>query len=370
MIKKKLTKVTTFFLIYLFVFAVADILFSNFIYKQDIQNNCYKYTENFYYLKKNCYAKEKWLKNSLSYSVHTDNNGFRFSGKKNSKNFDKIVTFSGGSFTYGMGMDYNNTFVGMIESSNKELNIINLGLAGYSTSAFNYQLKKLISNKMYPKKIFVALDVLDVSNETSRWGEKIGYEHPVLIKKEVINVENIDKVKEFKRKNFKGSRLLARSVNNFFRYLRFYFTTLEKQPDKSIKTPWGSFLYTNIEDIDKSLWEPLSFEKGILKIKKNIGEISKLAQSINAEFYIIIYPWPDALQYGQNNFNWEEFADNLCLDVSCTKLINLFPDFRNIKENSKNWIREIYIKDDMHLTKFGHKIVSKKILKVGFDQSF
>ena len=91
-----------------------------------------------------------------------------------------------------------------------------------------------------------------------------------------------------------------------------------------------------------------------------------MAQSINAEFYIIIYPWPDALEYGQNNFNWEEFANDLCVNVSCTKLINLFPDFKDIKENSRNWISEIYIKNDMHMREFGHKIVAEKILKIAF----
>ena len=37
------------------------------------------------------------------------------------------------------------------------------------------------------------------------------------------------------------------------------------------------------------------------------------------------------------------------------------------KENSKNWTSKIYIKDDMHLREFGHKIVAKKILNVGFN---
>ena len=92
-----------------------------------------------------------------------------------------------------------------------------------------------------------------------------------------------------------------------------------------------------------------------------------MAKSINAEFYIIIYPWPDALEYGQKNFNWEDFANNLCVNVSCTKLINLFPNFKHIKENSNNWLSKIYIKDDMHLSAFGQKIVADKILRVGFN---
>ena len=44
-----------------------------------------------------------------------------------------------------------------------------------------------------------------------------------------------------------------------------------------------------------------------------------------------------------------------------------FPEFREIKKNSKDWISKIYIKDDMHLNAFGHKVVAEKILKVGFN---
>ena len=365
-INQKMNKTPVYISIYLFFFIIGDILFSNFIYKDSVQSNCYKYTEYFHYLKKNCHAKEKWLKNSLSYEVYTDNNGFRFSGK-NSDALNQIATFSGGSFTYGMGIEHKKTFVGLVENVKEDFKVINLGVPGYSTSVFNYQLKKLISNKIYPKKIFIVLDVLDISNEASLWDKKNGYEHPVKVKKNIIQVEDNNKLQNLKKNNLKGSRLIARSINNFFRSIRLYFTTLGKEPDKSIKTPWGSFLYTDLKETEQWLWEPFGFNQGISKVTKNMKEISKMAQSINSEFYIIIYPWPDALEYGQNNFNWEKFADDLCMNVSCTKLINLFPDFKYIKKNSKNWISKIYIKDDMHLNEFGHKIVAKKILKVGFN---
>ena len=367
MMKIKITTIIIYVSVYLIFFLITDILFSNFIYKNDIHNNCYKYTENFHYLKKNCHAKEKWLRNSLSYDVYTDHNGFRFSEKKNNNNsVNKIATFSGGSFTYGMGFDHKKTFVGLIENAKEEYKIINLGVPGYSTSAFNYQLKKLINDKIYPKKIFVVLDVLDVSNEASLWDKKDEYEYPVKVKKNIINVEDTRSLQNFKRNNFKISRLIARSINDFFRSIRLYFSNFEKTK-KTGQTAYGSFLYTNIKDTEQWLWEPFGFNQGIFKVSKNIEEISIMAKSINAEFYIVIYPWPDALEYGQKNFNWEDFSNNLCVNVSCTKLINLFPDFRHIKENSNNWLSKIYIKDDMHLSAFGQKIVAEKILRVGFN---
>ena len=92
-------------------------------------------------------------------------------------------------------------------------------------------------------------------------------------------------------------------------------------------------MYTKIEETEQWLWEPFGFNQGIFKVTENMKEISKMAQSINADFYIIIYPWPDALEYGQNNFNWEKFADRLCVITSCSKVINFFPIFIN----TSNW---------------------------------
>ena len=134
-----------YIIIYLVFFLAGDFLFSNFVYKKKFQHNCYQNMKNFFQLQKNCYAKEKWVRNVKSYDVYTDENGFRFSGKKKEKekeNEVKIAAFLGDSFTYGMGLDYKKTFVGLIENKKKEFNILNLGVPGYSPTVFNYQLKK------------------------------------------------------------------------------------------------------------------------------------------------------------------------------------------------------------------------------------
>ena len=120
------------------------------------------------------------------------------------------------------------------------------------------------------------------------------------------------------------------------------------------------------KDTDQKLWEPYGFKKSLIKISSNLKELSTLANSINADVYIIIYPWPDSLEYGQSNFNWENFSKNLCLEISCDGLINFFPHFQRVKENSKDWLTKLYINGDLHITAYGHKIIAEKILKEVF----
>ena len=97
MLKIKVKKTIILFSIYLTFFLLGDVLFSNFIYKEEVKHDCYKVLDDFYYLKENCRAKEKWVKEVESYNVYTNEYGFRFSGEKNNNfNYSKTAAFFGG----------------------------------------------------------------------------------------------------------------------------------------------------------------------------------------------------------------------------------------------------------------------------------
>ena len=78
-------------------------------------------------------------------------------------------------------------------------------------------------------------------------------------------------------------------------------------------------------------------------------------------------PWPDTLNFGQTKFNWENFNNNLCIKTSCSKLINLFPKFKKIKETKNNWLKIIYLNNDIHLTKKGNELVAEEIILNSFE---
>ena len=217
---KKLLK---FIFVYLFFFLLGDVLVSNFFINTKIDKNCYQWVDNFYHLKKNCYAKEKWIKKSKSYKVFTDKNGHRYNGKKKDNSVkDKTAIFFGGSFTYGMGSSFENSFVGLIEKARKNYDIINLGVAGYSPTVYNYQLNELIKKKIIPDKIFLVLDIVDVNNEATNWKINNNSSRPINISS-IPKSNNVEKkFKNFKKKNFKVTRMIASGLNNSLRTLRFY----------------------------------------------------------------------------------------------------------------------------------------------------
>ena len=362
--------------IYILFFLLGDIFFSNFIYKENINNNCYEYLSGFHHLKKNCHAKEKWLKNVVSYDVYTDGDGYRISNdKKNIKNNENIVIFLGGSITYGMGLKYEKSFVGLVDSKIEKYSIKNLGVAGYSPTIFSYQLEKLIKKNIKPKKIFIVLDIVDVTNEAKGWVYNKKFEHPVrLLTKDIINLEDNKEresgFKNFKDNNFKATRIIARYINNSLRNLRYNFSQSKKKNKIPGKSGWGDFLYTNVENTNLDHWRPVGFNKTISIIKNEYKKIGKLSKKIDSELYIIIYPWPDTLFFGQEIFNWESFGSELCLLSECNKLISLFPELEKVKAENTDWLTKLFNENDLHLTSFGQKIIAKKVLQEGFNYPF
>ena len=99
--------------------------------------------EYFYELEKNCKSHEKLIGGVPSYKVYTDENGYRYSGNKRKKPNNNIVVFIGDSYTYGWGLDYDKTFVGIIENSQDKYYINNLAVPSYSPTVYLYQIRKI-----------------------------------------------------------------------------------------------------------------------------------------------------------------------------------------------------------------------------------
>ena len=98
-----------------------------------------------------------------------------------------------------------------------------------------------------------------------------------------------------------------------------------------------------------------------------LEEISKLIAPYNSEFYIVIHPWKETLEYGQEEFNWEFFANEICILTNCNKVISLFDDIRDLKRENILWKSEIYFKKDVHFNKEGNDLYSNRIYFDAFN---
>ena len=354
----------TLLTIILFVITIAsfDMILSNTIYKT--MNNCYKYERYYYELKKNCSGKERFKKSFPIVDIYTDENGLRVGKNYNGrdKNKKNILIF-GDSFTYGVGIKYEETYVGLIERKLSNFNIYNYAVGSYSPKVHLFKLSQSIEKNIRPNKIIVFLDFTDVIDEISRWGYENDKKTPKL-KTDEMYLRSKDSI-NFKQKNFKLLTDLSNNTNYYSRILRSKIeNNFKKNGNKEIrikKSIQAQFTYVNKMDLDKRFWKKGDFEKGLNEIRLRIHDMQKIAQSVSSEFYIVVYPWAETLQYGQNEFNWSNFAMNLCVIKNC-KSIDAYNEFNKYKKNNVNWNNQLYFVGDEHFNTSGAKLLSQTII--------
>jgi len=353
---------------YFFFFLTGDLIFSNFIYNDgiNIKYNCFEYknyvfnNESFhdYYLQKNCTATET-QRMVVPYKVFTDQNGYRYSGKKRPNKKNNLV-FLGDSTTYGMGAKFENSYVGIIEEFSKDYGVYNLAIPGYGIQKYYYTLSEFLKNKK-ASKIFLFLDMTDIHDAVNRWTVISNTKSPVL--KSYYANKKINNWKKMQNSNFKGSKLLTFYIRNSLRFLKqnlklkFLNTTIKRKVS-NIDT--ANFTYTD-ENKLKNLSKE-DFQKSIKNIDLYFEKISDLAKKNEAELFLVIFPWSTTLIYGQDKFNWEKFGYSLCKKNKCSGVVNLFKDFEEVRDNNEDWMSLIYIHDDVHFKKFGNNLIANKII--------
>jgi hypothetical protein len=377
--KKKAFIFLYFFSVIIVLFLISDLILSKYTNLFKIRKDCFNYikikkdNKDFYTynLKKNCFAFEHKGK-TPSYKVFTNNNGHRFSNKKSFKSENKII-FLGDSFTYGFGVSYDESIPGQISQKvGSKYDILNFGVPGYSPSINLFKLKEYIKDNQNIKitKIFYLLDLTDVHDESNRWIKIPGIKQPVIVNE---NLKKEIKKKFFIKNSFRTSRYVAYILNNSVRNLKkkiiASYTTKQNIIDEK-GTYWGSFTHTSQKKLyeDKqfsNIWKK-NYKLGLDLIEKKIINISKLSDNLNAEFYIVIHPWKESIELGQNEFNWEKYSNRLCALSKCTKLINFFDDVKQIKNNNLNWKTKLYFYKDIHFNKEGNKLYAEKIFIEAF----
>ena len=301
--------------------------------------------------------------------VKTDKNGLRINHLKNN-NYDffleEKIIFIGDSFTFGVGLDWEKSFVGIL---NKDFNInaINAGVNSYSPTTYKYKLRSLIDEGLISEnqKIVIGLDISDVYDEATRWTEYKG--KPATIK-EVIELNKNNLIV----KNIKSESSLNNGERNFKKFYTLYnkishqiYFGIERFIKKFVddiqvrNNDRSKFTHKDWKLIDEK-FSPLGIEEGLRKIKANLLEISQILSKNNSELYLLIYPWPAQLAY-ESHFDWPKYVQEICIEIDCSGVINAFPDFIEYKNNTKFWQKELYLRGDMHFNQKGNFVLAEII---------
>lgn len=306
----------------------------------------------------------------IAYPIATNSLGFRDATPRQVPlTSDKYrIVFMGDSHTEAVGVPFDKSFTGRLQSSidTTRVEILNAAAVSYSPKLYYYKTKYLLEEvKLDFDELFVFLDISDIQNEYA-------YEefNPSLIASQRIGPCIQRKLKqysflyyaihklylEYQREKFYreiSQELIDRNntvdlYRTFFSHFHnevllnnpeFHTTISEWYSDESLYRRWG--------------------KQGIELMTIYMQKLADLCHRHRIPLTITVHPWRTQVRKGEvedrHTQYWRSFAQKNDL-----RFISLYPLFVN-ELPAEEVIQANYIPDDNHWTTSGHQLVADKL---------
>lgn len=299
-------------------------------------------------LKSNVKIKSSW--GNIRYLTCTDEFGFRSTCNKikEKAKIGKIIII-GDSFTEGLGLNYSDTFAGML-SKHSQYEIINMGVTSYSPIIYWNKIKYYLDRGLKPDHVFVFIDISDIDDEANYY---IKCENNDFVcDRKVI----LDKISYTKKTEIKVNFPILDQITKEFKKLK-----------RKIKPK--NYIYR--KDFIRSNWTFIQENEGVkLGINNSLNYMENLEKYLTSKkisLSVAIYPHPAQILYDNNESKqikiWKEFCE-----FKCKYFINLFPSFLEDKKKLSEMeiIEKYYIKGDIHFNKIGNKKIFEYLKLLDF----
>ncbi len=313
-------------------------------------------------LARNYRGKANWGENI--YDLCTDHNSFRISCESSSTmNVDFDIAFIGDSFTEGIGLAYENTFVGQIAAARPDLRIANLGVASYSPSIYYSKVKHLLDNGIKFRSLIVYIDISDIQDEAVSYASIDG----VVVDKRLLGSKHatvLQKVKTLAHWSFPLTYFGLHVLSG--RYLGRNKRSPERSLDSysGYRDPRSSWTFNS----SSPGYGPGGVIEGVNQSLTAMENLSELLKVKGISLSVAVYPWPAQLLYDKVDSEqvriWRGFCQNRCV-----KFFDSFESFFALKNTTptNRLIDSYFIAGDNHHTRRGAEVLAQDFL-VGFEK--
>ena len=371
------------------VFIIIDLLLSQLFLLKFLENKLIKankesfenriFNKNYNYtFQKQAQFTSQYDKNI--YTIFTNDLGFR---DESTQPLDREKEYSiliGDSFIEGVGLDYKDTIVGILNENleNNKFKFLNAGVASYSSYIYLRKIKDIIKNNSNLKirKVIVFLDKSDVSDDERYLNRPSLFKDT---KGKFINKRKEDFLVDLKKMSFwrfytkqtisgKVIKLGTDQIENFLSNIKkrsfiskklnksfFEVTDLEIRAIKSINNkPHIRNWYLG------STWEERT--KNNIKFSvENLNELKNFLEKKNIELLVVLYPWSFEIDNEEIRNKYLEFIIPL-LNKNKINSLSVYEEFLvgNIYES----IGKNYLYNDIHFNRNGNQVIVNELLKI------
>jgi lysophospholipase L1-like esterase len=371
------------FLLFFIIFFIVDIVFFYFLpddIKLKLYNNRAHRIKSYYYhhdLRPMASFYDHW--GYQKYQIFTNNLGFKDKSNRKVNFKNKNILFIGDSFTEGVGLKYEDSFVGLIEENlkknNNDVEVLNAGVQSYSTGIYLSKIFHLIERKNLPiTDIVVVISGGDIYDDYYKYLEvnsKYILDHIDNKNKHVINIINFIKSNTLTYQiisRITPPKVIPELIKSYFDKKKYNINYDEKERELLLISKQEienmKFLYRNdyayLYSIDEfENWGKEAIKKSILNIER-IYKICK-KQNINLNIFYLYEPVLLLRKPNQDQFN---FLINSFKNLEKKNLsVNFINDLYSEYEDSYDAYKDLFFINDIHLNKKGNSRVAKEILK-------
>ena len=323
-------------------------------------------------LKPNVEVYETWG-GKLKRKIITNSIGFRDSSKKEIlENTEKTrILLIGDSFIEGSGYDYEHTFAGLLENElGNNYEILNSAVESYSPSIYFKKTDFFLSQGYVFDKVLVFLDLSDIYDELFiKFDDNKNIISEIPKEKQTLERKIKNKIYSlgwFLRDNtltFRIMYLISDKTEEIKNYLKLKLKASKSINKSFFSTSRDDAIFYRMTHIDRGFWtfnedKYLEVSQGLAQSEKYLKKLFELLNQNKIDSYLIIYPWPAQIQYGDKKHSpfWEKFSESNNIN-----LINLYDIFKS--ENNREFIFDNFIYGDIHWNKKGTLKVFNEIIK-------
>jgi lysophospholipase L1-like esterase len=375
------------FISVIIIFFVFDVVFFYFL-PEDIKSNLYNNRahriKSFYYhhdLRPMSSFYDQW--GYERYKIYTNNLGFKDKSNRIVEFKSRNILFIGDSFTEGVGIKYEDTYVGLVEKylkkDNKDIEVLNAGVQTYSTSIYLSKIYHILERKKLPiTDIVVMISGGDIFDDHSKYldlNDDFILNHIDQKNKYLINIIN------FYKSNTLTYQLITRITppkvipgliksffnkkeleNNYTEREKKLFLITDNEIDKMgfLNRKDYAYLYSSKAFND---WGKDAINYSLENLKK-IAEISK-EKNINLNIFYLYEPVLLLKEPNKKLFNF--LIDSLYELKNKKVKVNFIKDMYEEYDNGYDAYRNLFFINDLHWNKKGNMQVAKEIMsKIDF----
>ncbi|WP_447971031.1 SGNH/GDSL hydrolase family protein [Nitrospira sp. M1] len=295
---------------------------------------------------------QKW--GHLSSPLYTNSLGFKDREIREiplaSSNFRFLVI--GDSFTEGIGIDYEKTFVGLIDSelARRNIEVLNAAVSSYAPAIYFKKVEYLLETiELDFDHLIVFLDISDIEDEVQRYDIQDG---------RVIGlVSQTSKIKEFVYEYTGLLKNIWTVAVNMQKTLVPTHEDLRSEEERRYGLNQQRSLWTVNEEIFHEYGQ-----RGLEKARKHMDFLYQLLQRHQKEMTLAVYPWPDQIVHKDLHSRqvtfWQEWAQQ-----HSVTFFNFFPLFISPDTDPKEILREKFIEGDVHWNEQGHELMAQEVLR-------